>query len=212
MVQKTDIGGGIFVLRFATQYELAASFIRVQEHYESTRFRNRVFTLDEYKEWYASTFGAFTYYKDWSGFNVPSSAFAPFYAGRFDPLRPREQRLLGLLRREREPFYVIGISSDADLKHEIAHALFYMRPDYRDAVKTAMSGYDTSRVRKRLASMGYHRHVLIDEVHAYLVAPGGSFSAAREGLVPLQRTLRALFTRYAGQLGRRGRAVSRPGA
>jgi len=212
MLQKTDIGEGIFVLRFATQYELAASFLRVQEHYESTRFRNRVFTLEEYKEWYATKFGAFTYYQDWSGFNVPSSAFAPFYAGRFDPLRRREQRLLRLFRREREPFYVIGISSDADLKHEIAHALFYMRPDYRDAVKTAMSAYDTSRVRKRLASLGYHRHVLIDEVHAYLVAPGGSFSAAREGLAPLQRTLRALFTRYVRHLGRPGSRVSRAGA
>jgi hypothetical protein len=181
----------------------------VQEHYESSRFRNKVFTLDEYKEWYAARFGAFTYYQDWSGFNVPSSALAPFYAGRFDPLQRREQRLLRLFRGEREPFYVIGICSDADLKHEIAHALFYMRPDYRRAVKTAMRGYDTSGLRKRLASMGYHRHVLTDEVHAYLVAPAGSFSAGRAGLAPLQRTLREIFRRYAKQLRRTGSEVSR---
>jgi hypothetical protein len=209
MVRKTKIADGIFVLRFATQHELASSFLRVQEHYESSRFRNVVFTLAEYKKWYAAEFGAFTYYRDWSGFNVPSTAFAPFFAGRFDPLLRKEQRLLRLFRDERSPYYVIGISSDADLKHEIAHAFFYMRPGYRNAVLAALRGYDTSGIQKWLASLGYHRHVLIDEVHAYLIAPGGSFSPASEGLAALQKELRAIYTRYVGRLSKAGTELSR---
>jgi hypothetical protein len=51
--------------------------------------------------------------------------------------------------------------------------------------------------------------VLIDEVHAYLVAPAGSFSAAQETLAPLQKNLRAIFARHAGQLSGAGAAVSR---
>ena len=44
---------GIFVIRFRSQYELASTFLRFQEHYESARFKNRVFTLEEFMDWYA---------------------------------------------------------------------------------------------------------------------------------------------------------------
>jgi hypothetical protein len=196
-ITKTKLGDGIFLLRFPTQYLLASSFLRVQEHYESSRFCNRVFTLEEYMDWYAAQFGAFTYYEDWSGFNVPSRAFAPFYAGRFDPLLRKERRLLDLFRREREPYYVIGVVSDADLDHEIAHALFHTRPVYRREVLAAMRPYDTSAVARRLAAMGYHRSVLADEVHAYLIAPGGGIGAGGRRLAPLRRALRTIFRRHA---------------
>lgn len=202
VITKTKLGEGVFLLRFATQYLLASSFLRIQEHYESSRFRNRVFTLEDYMDWYAAEFGAFTYYEDWSGFNVPSSAFAAFYAGRFDPLLRKERRLLDLFRRERKPFYVIGIVSDADLDHEIAHALFHTRPEYRNAVLTAMRRHDTAALEKRLQSMGYHHSVLSDEVHAYLVAPGGSLGADAARLAPLRRRLRTIFRRHAAELKR----------
>lgn len=201
-VRKSKIADGIFLLRFPTQYALASTFLRFQEHYESNRFRNRVFTLEEYMDWYAATFGDFTYYQDWSGFNVPSSALAPFRAGRFAPLLRKEQALLRLFRQEREPFYVIGIASDADLEHEIAHALWYTRADYRDAALAAMRGYDTSALQRRLAAMGYHRQVLTDEVHAYLVAPGDPLEARQKRLAPLRRELRALFRKHGADVRR----------
>ena len=67
---KTRLADGIFLVRFDTQYALASTFLRIQEHYESNRFRNRVFSLEQYMDWYAAEFGAFTYFEDWSGFNV----------------------------------------------------------------------------------------------------------------------------------------------
>jgi hypothetical protein len=202
-IRKSKIADGIFLLRFATQYALASTFLRFQEHYESKRFRDRVFTLEEYMDWYAATFGAFTYYQDWSGFNVPSSALAPFKAGRFDPLLRKEQALLRMFRNEADPFYVIGIASDEDLEHEIAHALWYTRVDYRNAVLAAMRPHDTSALQKRLASIGYHRRVLTDEVHAYLVAPGDPLDAGLQRLAPLRRELRAIFREH-------GAGVKRP--
>ena len=104
----------IFLVRFRTQHELAATFLRFQEHYESRRFRGRVFTLEQFMDWYAATFGAFTYYQDWSGFNVPSIALAPFYAGRFDPLLEKERRFLAHFAGERAPFYVIGVADGSN--------------------------------------------------------------------------------------------------
>jgi hypothetical protein len=197
---KTRLADGIFLVRFDTQYALASTFLRVQEHYESSRFRNRVFSLEQFMDWYAARFGAFTYYEDWSGFNVPSKAFAPFYEGRFDPLLRKEARLLGLFRHEAAPFYVIGIASDADLEHELAHALFFMRPAYRRAVRAAVRGHDTSALEARLAAMGYHRGVLADEVHAYLVAPPAGARPLARGLASLQRQLRTIYRRHAGEL------------
>ena len=106
---KHKVADGIYLLRFKTQYELTSTFLRVQEHYELPQFHGRIFTLEQYMDWYVAENGAFTYFQDWSGFNVPSTAFQPFYEGKFDPLTRKEKRLLGLFRNLQGRFYVIGI-------------------------------------------------------------------------------------------------------
>lgn len=193
---KSRIADGVFLVRFDTQYALASTFIRIQEHYESSRFRNRVFSLEQYMDWYAERFGAFTYFEDWSGFNVPSTALEPFYAGEFDPLLQKERQLLRLFENERRPFYVIGVSDDEDLKHELVHALFFTRPAYRKAVRAAIREYDTSALKKRLATMGYHRSVLADEVNAYLVSPPDGQGWSFPALAGLRKELRALYRKH----------------
>jgi hypothetical protein len=102
-------------------------------------------------------------------------------------------------RSTSEPFYVIGVASDNDLKHELAHALFFTRPDYKRAVLAAMENYDTSPLEEKLARMGYHKHVLRDEAHAHVVAPAGSLGRGR-ALAPLRRELQAIYRRYAVDL------------
>jgi hypothetical protein len=194
---KSTVAESIFLVRFDTQYALASTFLRVQEHYESSRFRNRVFSLEQYMDWYADRFGAFTYYQDWSGFNVPSTALDPFYEGKFDPLLEKEKRLLRLFESERRPFYVIGVSNDEDLEHELTHALFFTRPAYRKAVRAAMRGYDTSALEKRLADLGYHRSVLLDEAHAYLIAPPDGRGWSLPKLGGLRKKLRAIYREHA---------------
>ena len=60
-IRKQKVAKGIYLLRFRTQYELAATFLRVQEHYESPKFHGRVFSLEQYMDWYAADRGNFTY-------------------------------------------------------------------------------------------------------------------------------------------------------
>ena len=199
-LSRRRVADGIFLVRFKTQYALASTFLRIQEHYESSRFRGRVFTLEDYMDWYAATFGAFTYFEDWSGFNVPSTALTPFYQGKFDPLLRKEQCLLRLFRMERSPFYVIGATSGTDLTHEIAHALFFTRPSYRTAVLAAMREYDTRALEKDLAGRGYHRLVLTDEAHAYLVSSGALPGGPASRLAPLRRTLRRILRAHTADL------------
>ena len=195
-------GGGIYLLRFDTQYDLAATFLRFQEHYESPRFHGRVFSLEEYMDWYAEQYGNFTYYQDWAGFNVPSTALRAFYAGKFDPLTRKEQRLLRLFEKLRGRFYIIGIFDrrERDLTHELAHALFFTDAGYRKAVRRALRTYATGALERQLVEAGYARHVIQDEIQAYLIAPSGKLGAASKGLVPLRRKLRALFRDHVGKL------------
>lgn len=190
---KTKVADRIFMVRFETQYALASTFVRIQEHYESPRFRGQVFSLEEFMDWYATQNDGFTYFEDWSGFNVPSSAFHPFYREKFNPLLEKEKRLLDLFDDEPEPFYVIGLHEDGDLKHEIAHALYFTRPAYRSAVRAAMRRYNTSVLAKRIAKLGYHRHVVPDELQAYLVAPEAIPGKPLRALAPLRKELRAIF-------------------
>lgn len=68
----------IFHVNFSSQEELASTFLRFQEHFESPSFKGKIFSLDDYKRWYikhspnGQKTGEFTYYSDWSGFNIPS--------------------------------------------------------------------------------------------------------------------------------------------
>lgn len=201
-IVKRRVGPGIYVLRFKTQYELTSTFLRVQEHYESPEFHGRVFSLEQYMDWYAARHGNFTYYQDWSGFNVPSTAFAPFYAGAFDPLTHKERRLLALFAGLKGRFYVIGIyeGHGSTLTHELAHALFFTDSDYRKGVREAMRSYDTRTLGRQIAKAGYAQHVIEDETQAYLIAPSSKLGAASKPLLPLRRKLRVLFREHAAKL------------
>lgn len=201
-IAKSKIAKGIFLLRFKTQYELAATFLRIQEHYESPRFHGRIFSLEQYMDWYAKRYGNFTYYQDWAGFNVPSTALRSFYEGKFNPLSAKEKQLLRLFKDLRERFYVIGIYESGDrnnLTHELAHALFFMDDAYRQDVRMAMRGYDTAGLASRIAEAGYAKHVIPDEIQAYMIAPSGKLGAAA-ALKPLRQKLRALFRRHSDNL------------
>ena len=172
-IKTVNITDKIFLLIFENQYELTSTFLRFQEFYESPKFKGQIFTLDEYKKWYASLKCSFTYYTDWSGFNIPSFVLQPFYEGKFNPLSLKEKRLIRLFKGVTGDFYIIGISKTTEklagvLKHEVAHGLFYTDSMYRDSIISIMSKFDLTSIKKELSSMGgYHDDVLDDEVHAY---------------------------------------------
>ena len=147
-------------------------------------------------------FGNFTYYQDWAGFNVPSTAFQQFYEGKFNPLSEKEKQLLRLFKDVRERFYVIGIYDSGakdSLTHELAHALFFVDDSYRKAVQKAMRGYNTAKLARQIAEVGYAKHVIPDEIQAYIVAPSGKLGAAPL-LKPLRQKLRALFRQHYEKL------------
>lgn len=162
----------IIHLEFPDQKSLTTSLCRIQEFYESPQFKGEIFTLGQYREWYSQQFGAWTYYEDWNGFNLPEDAFQPFILGLFDPLSPEEHRVVELVRYKATGFYVIATHEQSEeegvLEHEISHAMYNLNPTYRSEVKNKLQNHDLSDLCSHLMKLGYAGSVLQDECHAYI--------------------------------------------
>ncbi len=185
---------GIFHLRFANAYDCAMHFVRYQENYESPVWRDKVFTLVEYMDWYAKTqsenwenkttaqrekFEMFSYPSDWGGFNVPSYVFDRLDLHTIPDINTYDefmQSVVGLIRSTGvDKFYLIGTTdgpeSDGYLDHEISHGLIYTNEPYRLAAEALLEAVDftvVTRITDGLLSGGYCEEVMVDECIAYL--------------------------------------------
>lgn len=168
----TRIADGIYHLNFPTQHLLASTFLRFQEHYESPKFAGKAFTWKEFAAWYKAEYGAFSYFEDWSGFNIPSRVLDAFYRGDFDPLTRRESAFLDLFRSVEGRFYIIGTYTEkvdeGTLRHETAHGLYYRDDEYRARAQKILETVDLEPIYAILTELGYGPNVLEDEAHAYL--------------------------------------------
>ena len=63
----------VFMISVKDRYDRGMLFCRVQEYYESPnfKFRNKIFSIWDYIEWYSREYNGFTYPFDWSGYNFP---------------------------------------------------------------------------------------------------------------------------------------------
>lgn len=197
----------IYHLHFKTQRDLASTFLRFQEYYESPKFRKKIFTLKEYKEWYKknSKNGKFTYYSDWSGFNIPSYILKQFYNGKFNPLSKKEINFLKLFNKLNGEFYIIGTyGTKRALKHEIAHGLFYINKKYKREVLKVLSRVNNevqNKINKYLSSSGgYHKNSWKDETHAYLLTNTKQLKKEginKEVLMSFKKELSKIYKKYS---------------
>jgi len=155
-----------------SQEELGLTFMRFQEHYESSNplFKGKVFTQGQLKQWYSETYGANNYHSTWVGFNFPSFVLHPFKDGLFDPLTTEETRLLELFRYRKDSFYIIGAQNNSVLRHELAHALYASDSKYRNEIDTfiAKNSKKMKKTFNYIFSKGYCKEVVNDEIQAYI--------------------------------------------
>jgi hypothetical protein len=155
-----------------SQKELGETFIRFQEYYESPskKYRNKIFTLGDIKNYYSLQYGADLYTDLWIGFNFPSSVLIPFKQGLFDPLTSTEKELLGSLKYRHDNFYIIGAQNNSTLRHELSHALYGFNAKYKDEIDSLIKKYhkDFAKVSKYILKKGYDKSVLNDELQAYI--------------------------------------------
>jgi len=193
------------MLKAPSQYALTSTFLRFQEHYESPKFRGKVFDLEDFMDWYATTRGGkFSYFTDWAGFNFPSHILKSFRTNGFYPMLRKERHLLESLEGIPEPFYVIGVFEPirmSTVRHEIVHGLFYTDEEYRKKVLECIRTFDTKAFWKILKKIGYSRSVLEDEINAYAVADISTLTedGLKEKLAKqAKQTLRKVFVDHFG--------------
>lgn len=195
----------IYLIESRTRQDLAATFVRFQEYYESPVFGGRAFSVDEFSAWYASQYGAFSYCQDWAGFNIPSWVLEPFKDGEFNPLTDKEKNLINFFRNIQGDFYIIGATKQDEecadtIKHEFAHGAFFTNSDYRRDVMSCLNTHRPNVVKIALQEMGYGDNVLEDETNAYLLTEPQTFAKR----VPLDEgqklrdILDKIFSKYFG--------------
>ena len=188
----------VYLLSYPTQYELCMSFVRMQEFYESPKFRGKYFTLETYIDYWSKDHGgSFTYPSVWNGFNVPGVVIRQWRdicEKNQDVMRDRERDILYCINElmledglrsvdgpDIDKIYVIGAHSKSKdisgvIDHESAHAFYRLYPEYKrscDKILKKVSPEEMSDMKKTLVTMGYNKKVLSDEIQAYSSVPSG---------------------------------------
>lgn len=171
----------VYHAKFSTRYECAATFLRLQEFYESPfrGFYRKHFTLEEYMDRYAKENGNFTYTTDWEGFNVPGNIVRKFFkleSPFWRDMLCKETILYNNMEdviRSGKRFYLIG-TSDEDghdaIDHEYAHGFWYLNRYYKaeqQYVLDSISKKTFGQLEERLLKKGYRKSVVLDELQAY---------------------------------------------
>lgn len=166
----------LYLYTFPNQYELASTFIRLQEFYESPckQIRGKYFTLQKYMDLYAKNHNnKFTYFVDWNGFNVPGNIVMDFQYMFLNNLTEKEEKLFSKITYSNGgEFYIIGVVNKGKniIKHEVAHGLYYLNKDYKREMNKLINTmpYEMRLMaEKYLIKIGYCGAVLKDELQAY---------------------------------------------
>jgi len=199
-------------LIFPTQYLMTSSLLRFQEHYESPKFRGKIFGLEEYMDWYAATHGGtFSYFEDWVGFNFPSHILRMFEGDYSSKEEAVTLVVDGVMRKHGlDKCYVLGtaIGGEEAIDHEIAHALYSLYPEYARQVNRLCRTHAEALkpLEAWLKGTGYHKKVWNDEVNAYLLTGLSSVCELDIKTLPVKEfnsLLESAFEFQASQLSTR---------
>ena len=149
--------------------------VRIQEFSDSAGFKDKIFTLEEFADWWTVNEGSWNYYTDTNGLNFPGTNLRPFYMGEFSPLADKEKRILELFEDQMgrlDEIYIIGTYRMTDTIHEEAHGLYYLDKQYRKKVDKELKNIP-KRLRKaaykELREGYYHPSTFKSEMNSYIL-------------------------------------------
>ena len=206
MFSLSEIHKDIFHLKFDDQLELNSHFLRFQEYYESPKFRDVPFELIDYIKWYAADNGGdFTYFTDWSGFNVPAYKIKECYD--VIPDKNSQDEFMYLIAKKISKAsksgraYLIGTTTDSKestVRHEIAHGLFHVDKNYMNEMMSTLGCINHLKIfldlRNWVISMGYAENVIEDEMQAYLAT--GLSDKGPEVHATIIKPFKDIFSKY----------------
>ena len=174
------------MFEFKKQKDLALTFFRIQEYYESDNdeIRGIPFSLETFLEQHIDKEGYLDYFNFWDGFNLPGHIIDEWEFKIGSNKTAREMDFIKIIRENLDTskkYYVIGaISKDKlTIKHEIAHALYFMNEEYRNSADEITKRFEKNKsqykkVVKYLKSLNYSDIVMQDEVQAYMATQSKS--------------------------------------
>lgn len=185
----TLVAPKILHISFADRTDLAMTFVRYQEYYESDNkdFYRKCFKLEDYKKWYSEERGdgEWTYCTDWSGFNIPGWVLRDIWLSEVyhEDKTKHDEIMQMIVTRNFDmfntgfDFYLIGTTHGATktLRHEIAHGLYSTNPNYKKNAQKLIAALPSSiktPFYEWLGKIGYASDVFEDELQAYFSAPG----------------------------------------
>jgi hypothetical protein len=158
--------------------ELALTFCRVQEYYESDlpELKDKHFTFEQFIDSQMDQNGNVDYFSYWDGFNVPSNVLNSWLGGITSLTKWEDKLIAQLPVFSDKPFYVIGAleKDKTTINHEIAHALYNLDSTYNAKMVKLTVDFmdnhkkDSAKLIKILKILGYGENVILDEIQAYL--------------------------------------------
>ena len=166
--------------------------------------------LEDFMDWYAErdVNKRFDYFIEVRGMNFPSVVLDAFYSNDFDHINNKEKNILDYFKKKRkDEFYIIAtFGGSSELKHELAHGLYFLSHEYKKDVLDVLRGVDIPSMRNFLRENIYSRYVYKDESHAYMIE--GVTSIYKEDFTPkdlkrfkkISSKLRKIYNKYIGEL------------
>jgi len=206
-IEVNEIHPRVILLKFESQYEIASTMMMLQEYYESPydNIFRKIVSYEEYMDTYAKDTGNFTYFSDWSGFNIPGNIvrdYIDFKSFEEDYIWNKEKQLFEIIKpyiqKYNEDFYVIAIHKETDIKHELAHALYYLNKEYKERINKVINKrlkYFKDK-KKKLLKMGYRIDMIDDEQQAYFMEEKFLQIYENLKLIELQKKATKIFQEY----------------
>ena len=170
-------------------YDLAMTFCRVQEFYESPfkQIRGKNFKILDFMKLYSQKRGEcfFGYPIDWCGFNIPGPIIEDCYFGKIiedsnyydNVIEEIHFKVISDIGEEHNQtcpkYYLIATEAEDEdtLKHEICHALYYVHDEYKkkaNSIVKKLSRECYDKLTLALTELGYTKKVFKDELQAYI--------------------------------------------
>ena len=182
-IKITELKPHIFYAQFETQRDLSHCLMRLQEYYEgpSEVIRGKYFTLEEFLHFHTLTNGTFDYTYNWTGYNVPGhivKEWHELFSNSREGLTYKESQFIEQLQNLtnlHDKWYLIAAEQGSEeqlvVKHEIAHARYYLDNDYFNAANKLLNEIpkdEYTSMFNSLKYMGYSDQFIADEIQAYL--------------------------------------------
>ena len=191
-IETQEIIDRVLFMDFDSQWDLAMSFVRIQEFQESPKFRGKYFTLDQYMDYWVKGQGEgkWDYPNRWGGFNLSGKIIEKFML-KFDDLRDKEKEIVNIIdhyvsskenkKTSMKDIYVIAAKGyrEKTINHETAHALYYLNPKYRRECNRLLKSIPQEKYDKGMAvllKMGYGKNIINDELQAYFSTNTNEFT------------------------------------